>query len=339
MKLSFKFGNKFSKERFSAGLDIGTSAIKLVELKFIKDTVELARFNLEPIQADLSSQLKRIAPSQRINISVSGTSTIIRYADFPRMNEDELKQSLEFEAQKYIPFPINEVNLDSHILKGNPLDNRMLVLVAAVKKELINQRLELIKAAGLKTNIVDLDSLALVNAFKFNYSQENDDNIKNKTIALLNIGASMSNLNILENSLPVLSRDIYIAGNNFTQKTADILELDFKSAEELKLNIDREKLDKVVIAAESVLSDLAKELRVSFDYYESQNASSVIKIFLSGGGSKFSGLKDMLANLLGIEVEYWDPLRQISITDSVDSKEAKALSSQLAVAVGLALRK
>ena len=149
----------------------------------------------------------------------------------------------------------------------------------------------------------------------------------------------MSNLNILENGLPVLSRDIYIAGNNFTQKTADILELDFKSAEELKLNIDREKLDKVVIAAESVLSDLAKELRVSFDYYESQNASSVIKIFLSGGGSKFSGLKDMLANLLGIEVEYWDPLRQISITDSVDSKEAKALSSQLAVAVGLALRK
>jgi len=330
---------KSSGERTSAGLDIGTSTIKLVELKFLKDTVELARFNLEPIQADLSSQLKRIAPSQAINISLSGASTVIRYIDFPRMKEDELKQALRFEAQKYIPFAINEVNLDSYILKEDLSDNKMLVLVAAVKKEFINQRLKLIQEAGLKTNIVDLDSLALINAFNFNYSKEEDANIKNKTIALLNIGASMSNLNILENGHPVLSRDIYIAGNNLAGKMQDAVGIDLKSIGELEPNIDKEKLNKVVITAESVLSDLSKEIRTSFDYYESQSASSVSKIFLSGGGSKFSGLKDMLANLLGIEVEYWDPLRQISIADSIDSKEAKELSAQLAVAVGLALRK
>ena len=339
MKLSFKFGNKFSKERFSAGLDIGTSTIKLVELKFLKDTVELARFDLEPVQADLSSQLKRIAPSQAINISVSGASTVVRYIDFPRMNEDELKQALKFEVQKYIPFPINEVTLDSYILREDLSYNKMLVLVAAVKKEFINQRLKLIQEAGLKANIVDLDSLALINAFNFNYSDEEDANIKNKTIALLNIGASMSNLNILENGHPVLSRDIYIAGNNLTGKVQDTVGTDLKSAEELKPNIDKEELNKVVTAAESVLSDLSKEIRTSFDYYESQSASSLIRIFLSGGGSKFSGLKDTLANLLGIEVEYWDPLRQISIADSINSEKIKAISSQLAVAVGLALRK
>jgi type IV pilus assembly protein PilM len=333
-----RFKGKFPKEKYSVGLDIGTSTIKLVELKFFKDIVELARFNLEPIQADLNSQLKRIAPSQAINISVSGASTVVRYIDFPRMNEDELKQALRFEAQKYIPFAINEANLDSCILKEDLSDNKMLVLVAAVKKEFINQRLKLIQEAGLKTNIVELDSLALINAFNFNYSKE-DANIKNKTIALLNIGASMSNLNILENGHPVLSRDIYIAGNNLTQKIQEAIGIDLKSIEELKPNIDKEKLNKVVTVAESVLSDLSKELRTSFDYYESQSTSSIIKIFLSGGGSKFNGLKDILANLLSIEVEYWDPLRQISITDSIDSKEAKALSAQLAVAVGLALRK
>jgi len=337
--LGFNMKRNFKKVSSSIGLDIGTSALKLVELKFLKDKVELARFDLEPIQADLSSQLKRIAPSQVINISVSGASTVVRYIDLPRMNEDELKQALRFEVQKYIPFPVNEANLDTYILKEDLSDNKMLVLVAAVKKEFINQRLELIQEAGLKTNIVDLDSLALVNAFNFNYPKEEDTNIKNKTIAILNIGASMSNLNILENGHPVLSRDIYIAGNNLTGKIQEATGIDLKSTEELKPNIDKEKLNKVVTAAESVLSDLSKELRTSFDFYESQSASSVIKIFLSGGGSKFNGLKDMLANLLSIEVEYWEPLRQISIADNINPQEAKAISSQLAVAVGLALRK
>ncbi len=338
MKFFNKFKDGLTRERYSLGLDIGTSAVKLVELKFLKETVELVRFNLEPIQADLSSQLKRIAP-QTINISLSGASTVVRYIDFPRMNEDELKQALKFEVQKYIPFPINEVNLDSHILKEDLSSNKMLILVAAVKKDSIKQRLKLIQEAGLKTNIIDLDSLALINAFNFSCSIEEKSNLKNKTFALLNIGASMSNLNILENALPVLSRDIYIGGSSLTQKIQDAFGIDSKSAEELKFNIDKEKLGKVVIAAESVLSDLAKELRVSFDYYESQGSSSVVKVLLSGGGSRFSGLKDMLANLLSIEVECWDPLRQIIIPDSIDSKGLKELSGQFAVAVGLALRK
>lgn len=342
MRLAFKFKNKFSKSKYrlSLGLDIGTSAIKLVELKFLEDTVELARFNLEPMQADLSSQLKRIASSCAINISVSGAQTVIRYIDFPRMNADELKQALKFEAQKYIPFALNEINLDSYILKEDLPDNKMLVLVAAVKKEFINQRLKLIQEAGLKTNIVDLDSLALINAFNFSYAKEEDADTKNKTIVLLNIGASMSNLNILENGQPVLSRDIYIAGNELTGKIQDATGIDLKSGEELKPESDKEKLNKeAVTAAESAISDLAKEIRISFDFYESQSASSVRKIFLSGGGSKFTGLKDMLANLLSIEVEYWEPLRRISIADNIDSQEAKELSAQLAVAVGLALRR
>ncbi|MCX5703291.1 MAG: type IV pilus assembly protein PilM, partial [Candidatus Omnitrophica bacterium] len=210
------------------------------------------------------------------------------------------------------------------------------VLIAVAKKELINQRIKLIEDAGLSADIVDIDSLALTNAFNFNYSE--DDSLKNKVMALLNIGYSVTNLSILENGIPHLSRDIHIAGNNFTQKLVDTFGVDFKSAEELKLNPDDQKAAKVTEAFESVVTSLIGEIRISFDYYESQSASSVAKIFLSGGGSKIVGLKDMLGNLLGIEVEYWDPLKKIILSNEVDSQKIKTLFSQFAVAIGLALR-
>lgn len=338
LKLSLKkIKDRFSKEIFSVGLDIGTSTIKLAKLKFSKDRAELCNFAIAPNQLDLTVALKEITQPQdiqRVNLSVSGSSTIIRYINFPSMNINELKQALRFEAQQYIPFPISEVNLDGYILKPNLADNKMLVLLVAVKKEFISQRLKLIQDTGLTVNIVDIDSLALINAFNFNYA----GGFTGKTIALLNIGAVMSNLNILEEGLPCLSRDIPIAGSHFTQKIAEILGLDFKSTEEIKIKADKETADQIRHASESVLTNLATEIRTSFDYYENQSASSVEKIFLSGGGSFCLGLKDILVNLLGIPIEYWDPLRQINISDSIDTQKIKTLSSQLAIAIGLALR-
>ena len=328
------------KERISTGLDIGTQTIKIVRLKFIQDAVELFGFDLEPFSAPgLGEILKRIKESGRIdtiNLSFSGPSTVIRYVNFPKMNRDELRHALKFEAQKHIPFPVNEVNLDGFVLKENLPDNKMLVLLAAVKKDLVGQRLKLIEDTGLKVNIADLDSLALINAFRFSYSS--DDIPKQKAIALLNIGASVSNLDIIEDGLPRLSRDIHIAGNNITQKLADIFAIDFKAAEELKLNPAPEKADKVNRTVESVLTNLAIETRISFDFYESQGASSVVKIFLSGGSSRVGGIKDMLASFLGIEVDYWDPLRKINLSQGIDAEKIKAISNRFCVALGLALR-
>ena len=291
--------------------------------------------------ADLKPVLKKMAESQGIktlNLSVSGAATMIRYVSFPTMNEEELRQALKFEGQKHIPFAIESVSLDSYILKPDLPDNKMLVLLVAVKKDALSQRLKSIEEAGLKANIVDIDSIALINAFNFNYYQEKET-LKNKAAALLNVGAAQSNLNIIEGNIPRLSRDIFIAGNNFTQKIADTLGIDFKAAEDLKVNPSNENAEKAVSAVESVLSGLASEIRTSFDYYESQCASSVIKIFLSGGGAKFPGLNGMLANLLGIDVEYWDPLKQINIARNLNAQDIKTLSAQLGVAVGLALRR
>ncbi|MFH1281368.1 MAG: type IV pilus assembly protein PilM [Candidatus Omnitrophota bacterium] len=327
------------KERFSFGLDIGTQLIKCVKLKVNGNSAELVAFDVEESQLDPVDALKKITRAQNadlVNISFCGSSTIIRYVNFLRMSKSELRQALKFEAAKHIPFALDEVNLDAEILKDDLPDNKMLVLIAALKKEFTRQRLKSLEGAGLRPNIVDIDSLALINAFNFNYP--NVQIAEHKSICLLNIGSTITNVNIIDNAAPRLSRDIHFGGASFTKKLMDIFEIDFKAAEALKLNPDPERADKVMASFESVLTNLALEIRTSFDYYESQNTSNVIKIFLSGGGSKIIGLKDMLASFLGIEVEFWDPFGQIKINDKLDAAKLNKFTSLFNVAVGLALR-
>jgi len=326
------------KEKFSIGLDIGTQSIKSVKLKVNGNSFELAAFDIEESQLDPVDVLKKIKHAQSadiVNISFCGSATVIRYVNFLRMSKSELRQALKFEAQKHIPFSLEEVYLDAEILKDDLPDNKMLVLIAALKKEFIQQRLKSLEGAGLRLNIVQIDSLALINAFNFNYPKI--EILENKSICLLNIGSTITNVNIIDSAAARLSRDIHSGGANFTKKIMDIFSIDFKAAEELKLKADPEKADKVKAAVESVLTNLALEIRTSFDYYESQNNSNVIKIFLSGGASKTPGLKEMLAGFLGIEVELWDPFKQIKINDKLDTVKLNQFSGQFNVALGLAL--
>ncbi len=330
------------KSRITLGLDAGVSSIKSVKLKLISNTCQLLDFYCQASddsrQMAKLSELLKSQEAKRVNIAVSGPAVVSRYVAFPRMSVPELKQALKFEAQKYIPFLLTEINLDCWVLKNDLVDNKMLVMLAAVKKDFLNQRLKVFQDLGVEVNIVDIDTVALSNAFIFNYGQ--DELIKAKTVALLNIGAAGSNLNFIENGVHCLSRDINIAGNSFTQKISDSLGIDFKSAEALKIEPEKEKAEKIAQCIESILTFLAGELRVSFDYYESQSAASVSQVFLSGGGSLFTGLKDMLANILDIKVEYWDPFKRIDVSPELNAKLKgdDQLSSRLAVSVGLALR-
>lgn len=337
-----KIKDSLSKDGFSAGLDIGTQAMKLVILKFAKEQVELCDFKISltgsVIDEDLLRRLRRFDQIQSLNLSVSGPATIIRYVNFPRMDEQELKNALKFEAQKHIPFSIAEVNLDSYILKEDISANNISVLLAAAKKEAVRERLTLAEKSGLRAAVVDIDSIALVNAFNFNNSASRDKS-EHKACALLNIGSQVSNLNVLEDNIPRLSRDIHIAGNSLTQKIAETCGVDQAAAENLKINSDKDKIQNILTAAESIAALLAAEIRGSFDYYESQSASSVSKIYLSGGSVLFSGFKDILANLLGIEVDYWDPFQKIIRCADINAQELIRTQAQMAVAVGLALRK
>jgi type IV pilus assembly protein PilM len=339
MSILSKIKLPVDKDKFSIGLDIGTQSIKSVKLKISGNSAELVAFDLEESQLDPVDVLKKIKHVQNadlVNISFCGSSTVIRYVNFLRMSKTELRQALKFEAQKHIPFSLEEVYLDADILKDDLPDNKMLVLIAALKKEFVQQRLKSLEGAGLRPNIVEIDSLALINAFNFNYPK-NEIPLQ-KSICLLNIGSTISNVSIIDNTAARLSRDIHSAGANFTKKLMDIFSIDFKAAEELKLKADPERANKVKAGMESVLTNLALEMRTSFDYYESQNNSNVVKIFLSGGGSKITGLKEMLTSSLGIEVEFWDPFKQIKINDNLDAAKLKQCAEQFNVAVGLALR-
>jgi type IV pilus assembly protein PilM len=338
---SLKFKGTRSKEKFTAGLDIGAHSIKLAILKSQKDTMELCGFNIEPAELDVAPILKRLTENNNIksvNISVSGSGTLIRYISFPKMAESELKQALKFEAQKHIPFAINEVDIDACILKDNLPDNKMLILLAAVKKEFISQRMKIIEEAGLKLKIIDVDSAALTNAFNFNFPEYKTE-ADHRAIALINIGATVSNLTIIEDGVPRLSRDIYIAGNSCTQKLADYLGIEFKVAENFKINELKNNPENSSKVIEAIITSLANEGRISFDYFESQGAATVSKIFLSGGGSRLFSLKDTLMGLLGVDVEYWDPLERLFVPEALKGQKTELACSQLAVAVGLALRK
>ncbi|MCX5715254.1 MAG: type IV pilus assembly protein PilM [Candidatus Omnitrophica bacterium] len=330
--------SRFLKPRFSVGLDIGTSSAKLIKLRFLKETVELVACEVAGYRKPLAEVVKDLAEKykfDRVNISVSGSAVVTRYVVFPKMQPEELNQSLKFEVQKHIPFDINEVYLDAHILRTDLADNKMLVLVCAVKKDFINSRLKLFESPGLRVNLIDVDSLSMINAFLFNYSE---DKASAKTLALLNVGNKTTNLSIVDELLPGLNRDIHLGGDNFTEKLQELLHLDFAQAEAEKLKYDPAQASGLLAATESVVSSLSREIRTSFDYYESQNASTVGKIFLSGAGTKLPGFKDTLANMLGIEVDFWDPLRKIIFGAELDAQNLKSIASQLAVAVGLALR-
>jgi len=334
-----KVNDVFKKNLFSVGLDIGSTSVKICRIEFSKDKTSLIEYKIIPVQINPAEVLKQASQEVELriaNASISGPSTIIRYVDFPKMSLDDLRKALKFEAQKFIPFSVADVNLDASILKQDTGSGKMLIAVVAVKKDFLNQKMKILNESEFKAHIIDVDSLALINAFNFNYPK--NDPGRPKSLALLNIGASLSNLNILEEEIPLLSRDISIAGNNVTQKIMEAFGIDAKAAEALKINPDKDRMQKIITSTESIISSLATEIRVSFDYYESQSASSVEKIYLSGGGSLLLGLKDSLSNLLDIPVEFWDPLKRINLSPDIEIQKVKSLASELGVAVGLALR-
>lgn len=290
---------RFSGEHLSVGLDIGADFVRAIKIKTSGSRAVICGFDSKSSQSDLKKALKEVKESlghEVVNIGLSGPSVVIRYISLPRMSETELAGALRFEAEKHIPFLLAEAVLDSHILKEDFAENRMLVLIAAVKKDYLNQRLDLVGGAGLKCAVVDINSLAVINAFKFSYFQSQP--LKEKVVALVNVDSTAS-LDILEGGLPSLSRDI--------QVSADV-------------------------------SRLADELRVSFDYYESQGASSVEKIFLSGSRVCSGELKESFASGLGLGVECWDPLKSMEAAPGIELEKLRGLSPQFAVAVGLALR-
>jgi type IV pilus assembly protein PilM len=301
------FKKKKQKKKIKIGLDWGFSSLKVVILESEDDTYLLKDAKIIQLPSrdlNLSSLVKNLDLSGGVTLGICGPNVVVRYVSMAKMSWEEFKNSLRYEAASHLPFPVEESNLDGVILKDLP-DNQMLVMLAAAKKDFINKRLELFQEAGISVNILDIDSLALINAFNYTHPLVQDG-----AVALLNIGASVTNINILEDGVPHFTRDINVAGKDFSREgSRDI-----------------------------AIADFVSEIRKSFDYYEAGSSAVINKIFLSGGGSLISGLVTSIESILGIHIEQWEAFSNFKFAPTLDEASIRKNSSQFAVAIGLALR-
>ncbi len=333
------------KTKVSVGLDIGNSSVKVVQLLTRPGSLlkELVSFDIQRFKgsksADISQAVKKSLEKAQIsatlvNTSVSGQAVIVRYVQMPKMTREELFKALKFGLGKYIPFNLDEVNYDFQILgdSGEGKQQKMMkVLLVAVKKEVIEERIKILQGAGLTPGVIDVDSFAIVNSFKL--VRQEDKGI----IAVLDIGADITSITILRDNIPHFNRDIPIGGRHLTKAIIDEFEMTEEEAEDLKHN-PKDRYGDLISAIRSVLDSIVSEIQMSFNYAESQMGGVVQKIFLTGGTAKFKGIDKVLNSILGIEVEIWDPTRVLEINPDLSRERLNEVGPLLTVSIGLALR-
>jgi len=273
-----------------------------------------------------------------VALSLSGhSSIIIKRVSIPQMSEDELSGSIKFEAEQYIPFDIEDVNLDFQILGLAEKDNMMDVVIVAAKKDKINEYVTVAKEAGLTPLIVDVDAFALENMYELNYDVKPDENV-----AIVNIGASMININILKAGVSLFTRDSTVGGNLHTEALQKEFTISYANAEKLKLEGSSEGISKEDVAAvlASPSEDIIAEISRSFDYFrDTTNYENINDILLCGGGALTAGFVSLLSEKSGINVQIAEPLKNIHIPDSFDMEYVHKVEPIISVAVGLALRR
>ncbi|MBU4375894.1 MAG: type IV pilus assembly protein PilM [Candidatus Omnitrophica bacterium] len=326
------------------GIDIGSHSVKTVELVKEKDIFRIKNMGyarvkkansaeslLEAISESVS--MAKIAPNKDVNVAISGSSVVVRFIELPRMNEDELKNAIIFEAEKYIPFSVNDVIIDHQLIIPHLADNKMLVLLIAAKKDVINERLEIINKAGLSVNIIDVVSLAGVNAFLTTAGRKKDE-----VAAIINVGAKGTDISIVSDDTLYFTRSVQIGGNDLTKALSDSLSLGQKEAEELKVN-PGERAREVSECVKTVLYTIADEIRLSFSYYENQSGRNIGRIYLSGGTAKGMNIGDILHERLDVDVELWEPSVSMAMESPIKKELADSLKYQMSTAIGLALRR
>jgi type IV pilus assembly protein PilM len=346
------------KSKSVVGLDIGSSAVKAVELKASGKTFKVVAFAMEPVPPDsivdgaiidgaaVAEAIRRVFENKafktkEVAASLSGNAVIVKKISLPVMTEAELAESIYWEAEQYIPFDIQDVNLDYQILDAGTGENSkgtMDVLLVAAKKEKIADYTGVISQAGRVPVIVDVDAFALQNAYEVNYGLE-----PGAVVVLLNAGASAININILTGDQSTFTRDISIGGNSYTEAVQKELNLPFDSAEQLKrgLPVDGVSLDDVTPVLHAMTENVLLEIQKTFDFFKATASSDRIdRIVLSGGASRVNGFEQALVERFNTSVELFDPFKKISFDpQKLGITDSDALSPTAAVAVGLALRR
>jgi len=340
------------------GLDVGSSSIKLVQLRETRTGYALEKFGVRPLEPELIvdgsvmdagpivDTIKALVSECKLKtkdvaLAVSGHSVIVKKVKLSPMSEDELEEMIKWEAAQYIPFDINEVNLDFAILEGQQgeeAQGEMNVALVAVKKDKLASYTSLVSEAGLRPVVVDVDAFTLENMYGTNYDVNTSE-----VVALVNIGASVINMNILVGGTFGFTRDISIGGNRYTETIQKELNISHAAAEAAKCGQQNREADVTAVdgIVATINNEVAMEISRSLDYFRTTTMhDQVHRLVLSGGGAKVKGLVEVLTERCQVPLELANPFKQIEINEkSVNADLIREAGIQAAVAVGLAIRR
>ncbi len=348
----------FAGSKKIVGLDIGSSSLKVAEVISSSKGHSLNQFLQIPLPKgiivegvlvdarELSLKVKELfkqAGLQRRGIatSLSGNSVIVKKVTFAQMQETELRELIRDEGGKYLPFDnMDDVNYDFQILGDNEFNpNQMDVIIVAAKKDIVNSYLDALVGAGLNVVIMDVDSFALETMYEANYEYEN-----NEIVVMVNIGASITNINILKSGMSIFTRDFTLGGNSITEALQGKYQISFEEAEKNKIECKPDNNQDHIELQNSILDyaePICSEIERSIDYFRSTFGGENIKhVFLSGGSARINGLAATLSQRLNIATEIINPFLKVSYNKkNVDPKTLESIGPIAAVAIGLGLRK
>lgn len=347
----------FASKKDIVGIDVGSSAVKLVRLRESRGNYHLVNVGIMPLAPEtivdntimdstaivdviqnLMSGMK--VKVKRVSTSVSGHSVIIRKIMLPLMTDAELESSILWEAEQYIPFDISEVNIDFQIIGPDEKDPSLMnVMLVAAKKDFVDDFVHIFAEAGLEPVVMDIDCFAVENMFDFNYGW-----VDNEVVALIDLGASATSVNVLKGDVSVFTRDIQAGGNLLSEELQKRLGISSEEAERAKLG-DRNIADADPDSIDEVLRDavenLVQEVQRSLDFFTATSSDDrITKVYLTGGVSRSAQVQETLESRLGIPTERVNPFRNLTINEKeFDAEYLDAIGPMFSVAVGLAMRK
>jgi len=336
------------------GVDIGSSSIKVCQLREGRKGTEIVKLGFAPLPPQtivdghvmnagvVVESLSRIFQDRKIKsrdvaMSVSGQSVIIRKITVPMMTAAELAEQIQWEAEQHIPFDIKDVQIDYEVLKRRPEAGQMDLLLVAAKRDEIQDYAQLARDAKLKPQVVDIDAFTIQNVFEFARGLPTD-----QTIALINVGASLSTLNIVSRGVSTFTRDIANGGNFVSDEIRKRLGVTFEQADAMKCSGTEAvpPAREVATIIDSVIDTIAGEIQRSLDFFMATSGESdIARIFLTGGTAKIGSLAHAIERRSRVAVEVFSPLEKIAVDASVDAAQVAALGPQLGVALGLSMRK
>lgn len=338
-------------------LDIGSSAIKMVEASVDKNAYRLQNLGVVPLAenavqnnmvVDTRSVVEAVrqligeygVKAKRVILAVPGRAVIMKKVQMPKQGEAELEANIEFEAQNVIPENLENVNLDHQVLSSLEDSNKMEVLLVAVKKEIVNSYTEVIAEAGLEAAVVDVDYFALENMFEANYANE----AMRGVVGLIHIGAQNTSISLLQDGVSTFTGDLSIGGTYFTESLSSQTGLSLLAAENFKVTGIAEGNRALDLATllRSTAAELAEEIRRTVSLYgavPSDDGDGLKMIFLSGGGAKLLGLRAILEERMGVPVRLSEPFRRFTVAKNVDRENLLESAPSFAVAAGLSLRR